>query len=318
MITNKYDITIIGAGPVGIYAAFYAAMKKLKVKIIDSNPNLGGQLQAIYPEKYIYDVPGFDKILAKDLIKNLEKQMNSVDESIEIVLNETVDYVRKSNDILEICTDKVCHYTKTVLITAGRGAFQPRLLGLDNEEKYQNIHYAVNDIKQFIDKKVIIFGGGDSAVDWANMLNGYAKEVTIVHRREKFRAHELSVDKMKSSLVNVLTSYVISAIDYNNNKINKIYLQSTNNKKDLEIEVDELIVLFGFLSSLGHIETWNLKMENKALAVNTFKQTNIKGIYAAGDACNYEGKVKMITSGFGEAVIAVSSAYDYINPKNKV
>ena len=316
MIKNAYDVTIIGAGPVGMYSAFYAALRKMKVKIIDSLPQLGGQLQAIYPEKYIYDLPGYPQVLAGDFIENLKKQMDTVGSDIDVVLNERVEYVRRRGDdnIIEICTEQTCHYTKTVLITAGKGAFQPRTLQLENEDFYRNIHYLVNDMNYFKDKKVVIFGGGDSAVDWANMLNGFSKEVTIVHRRDVFRAHEHSVEQMMNSDVSVLTSYAVDEVIGKENKISEIKLKSTKEEDPITVSTDEVIVLYGFLSSLGPIETWDLELENKALLVNQNKQTSIHGIYAAGDACIYPGKVKMITCGFGEGIIAVNSIYGYLNP----
>ncbi|QVK18760.1 NAD(P)/FAD-dependent oxidoreductase [Mycoplasmatota bacterium] len=319
MIENTYDVTIIGGGPVGMYAAFYASLRKLKVKIIDALPELGGQLQAVYPEKFIYDIPGFKEVKAKDVISNLKEQMASVNENIEVVLNERVEYVRRryEDNILEICTGNVCHYTKTVLITAGKGAFQPRTLGLSNEKQFSNIHYFITDVKHFEDKEVIIFGGGDSAVDWANMLNDIAKKVTIVHRRNDFRAHEHNVDKMKTSKINVLTPYVATKLEGSNGLVNKVHIKDTLTSEPKVIEVDDVIVLFGFLSSLGPIGTWDLTLEDRALLVDSHKQTNILGIYAAGDDCIYPGKVKMITCGFGEAVIAVNSIYRFIFPNHK-
>src|SRR5690554_2769429 len=260
MLENAYDVTIIGGGPIGMYAAFYAATRHLKVKIIDALQDLGGQLKALYPEKYIYDVPGFKEIKAKDLIDNLLMQMDSVIENIKIVLNEKVEYVRRreENDILEICTGNVCHYTKTVLITAGKGAFQPRTLGLPNENSFNNIHYHVTDIEKFHKKKVVIFGGGDSAVDWANMLEPIASSVTIVHRRNDFRAHEESINKMYNSTISILTPYVAKSLEGKSGQLNTIELQRTDINHIKTIEVDELIVLYGYLSSLGPIETWEL------------------------------------------------------------
>ncbi len=317
MIDNAYDVTIIGGGPVGMYAAFYASLQKLKVKIIDALPELGGQLEAIYPEKYIYDIPGFSKIKAEEVVLNLKEQMNSVKENIDIVLNEEVEYLRRRDDdnILEICTDNACHYTKTVLITAGKGAFQPRTLGLPNEKHFFNIHYFINDMKQFKNKKVILFGGGDSAVDWANMLNDIAKEVTIVHRREEFRAHAHSVSQMNHSDVKVLTPYVVEALEGDSGVVRRVLIKKRNSEEIKTIDVDDVIVLYGFLSSLGPIETWDLELENRSLLVDSNKQTNILGVYAAGDACIYPGKVKMITCGFGEVTIAINSIHKYLYPR---
>lgn len=319
MIENTYDVTIIGGGPIGMYAAFYASLRKLKVKIIDALPELGGQLQALYPEKFIYDIPGFKEAKAKDIVSNLKEQMDSVSENIDVVLNERVEYVRRryEDNILEICTGNVCHYTKTVLITAGKGAFQPRTLGLPNENQFFNIHYFIKDMNQFENKKVIIFGGGDSAIDWANMLNDITEKVTIVHRRNDFRAHEQSVENMKNSKIDVVTPYVATELEGTGGIVKNIRIKNTLTSETKVIEVDEVIVLFGFLSSLGPIETWDLTFEDRALLVDSHKRTNISGIYAAGDACIYPGKIKMITCGFGEATIAVNSIYRLLNPNQK-
>jgi len=316
---NKFDLTIIGAGPVGMYAAYYAALRDLRVKIIDSLTHLGGQLQALYPEKYIYDIPGFPQIKAEDLIKYLTTQLENVKDSVEIVLGERVEYLRRNEELnlLEICTDKLCHYSKTVLITAGKGAFQPRTLDLENEESFSNIHYFVNNMDKFKDKRVVIFGGGDSAVDWANMLKTVAQEVTVVHRRHEFRAHEKSVQEMLNSSVNVLTPYVATALEGRDGKVKKVYVNNVETNATLTLLVDEIIVLYGFLSSLGPIEGWDLTLEDRALLVDSKQATNISGIYAAGDACIYPGKVKMITCGFGEATIAINSIYQYLYPYKK-
>lgn len=314
---NAYDVTIIGAGPVGLYAAFYASLRRLKVKLIDALPEVGGQLQALYPEKYIYDIPGFPEIKAKDLIKNLHNQLSTVDDNIEIALNERVEYVRRQEEtnLLEICTDQNCHYSKTIIITAGNGAFQPRTLGIENEETYENIHYFVNNMDQFKEKKVAIFGGGDSAVDWANMLDGVAEEVHVIHRRDQFRAKPFSVQKMLESSAIIHTPYVIDGVESNGNVIQKINIKNKDEVKT--IEVDDVIVLFGFLSALGPIETWDLTLENKALVVNQKQATNIPGIFAAGDACTYDGKLKIITCGFGEATVAVNECFRHVHPEKR-
>lgn len=290
----------------------------MKVKIIDTLPEIGGQLAALYPEKNIYDVPGRSEVKAKDLIKNLHKQMKQFDDKIDIVLNETVEYVKKryDEDVFEICTNKLCHFSKTVLITAGKGAFQPRKLGVTNEEMIENLHYSVTNMKTFHDKRVAIFGGGDSAVDWANMLSEFTKEVSIIHRRNQFRAHEHSVELMKENGVNIFTPYVIK--DYiGQSEIDKVIIENSNTKEVKELEVDEVVVLFGYQSKLGPISEWDLEIDSNSLVVNSAQESSIHGIFAAGDACVYDGKIKMITSGFGEAATAVNSAYQYINPESK-
>ncbi|MEH6989708.1 NAD(P)/FAD-dependent oxidoreductase [Cytobacillus firmus] len=312
------DITIIGGGPVGLFTAFYAGMRKASVKVIESLPQLGGQLSALYPEKYIYDIAGFPKVRAQELVDNLLKQMNQFEPGI--CLGESVECISRLSDrSFAITTNKGTHYSKAVIITAGNGAFQPRKLNIDSEKKYENknLHYFVKDLKQFAGKKVVIFGGGDSAVDWALMLKPIAEQVTLIHRRDKFRAHEHSVEKLKDSKVEVLTPYIpleLAGAD----EIENVMVENTNSGETMLIPADDILVNFGFVSSLGPIKDWGLEIEKNAILVNSKMETNIAGIYAAGDICTYEGKVKLIASGFGEAPTAVSNAKVYIDPASKV
>ena len=204
-----YDITIIGGGPTGLFTAFYGGMRQASVKIIESLPQLGGQLSALYPEKYIYDVAGFPKIRAQELINNLKEQMAKFEPTV--ALEQSVEKLEKQEDgTFKLTTNKEVHYSKTVIITAGNGAFQPRRLELESAAQYErkNLHYFIDDLNKFAGQKVVVFGGGDSAVDWALMLEPIAKQVTIVHRRDKFRAHEHSVENLYNSKVNVKTPYV--------------------------------------------------------------------------------------------------------------
>lgn len=314
-----YDITIIGGGPTGLFTAFYGGMRQASVKIIESLPQLGGQLSALYPEKYIYDVAGFPKIRAQELINNLKEQMAKFEPSI--VLEEAVEQLERLEDnSFKLTTSKGIHYTKAIIITAGNGAFQPRRLELENAVQYEksNLHYFVDDLNKFAGQKVVICGGGDSAVDWALMLENIAEKVYIVHRRDKFRAHEHSVENLHNSKVEVKTPYIPSAIIGDDQKIKQIELEHANSGEKEIIDLDALIVNFGFISSLGPIKNWGLEIEKNAVTVNSKMETNIAGIYAAGDICTYEGKVKLIACGFGEAPIAVNNAKSYIDPKAKV
>lgn len=316
--SEVFDITIIGGGPVGLFTAFYAGMRQASVKIIESLPQLGGQLSALYPEKYIYDIAGFPKVLAQDLVNQLLEQMDQFD--TEICLEQSVEtIVRSTEGIFAITTTEETHYTKAIIITAGNGAFQPRKLKMEGEEKYENanLHYFVQNMSQFAGKKVVVFGGGDSAVDWSLMLEPIAEKVTLIHRRDKFRAHEHSVERLKQSKVEVLTPYVPAQL-IGDNKIEKVIVTEAKSGKPLEIEVDDVLVNYGFVSSIGPIKDWGLEIENNSIVVNSKMETNIKGIYAAGDICTYEGKVKLIASGFGEAPTAVSNAKVYIDPSAKV
>lgn len=314
-----YDITIIGGGPTGLFTAFYGGMRQASVKIIESLPQLGGQLSALYPEKYIYDVAGFPKIRAQELINNLKEQMAKFEPTV--VLEQSVEKLEKQPDgIFKLTTNKEIHYSKTIIITAGNGAFQPRRLELENASQYEgkNLHYFIEDLNQFAGKKVVVFGGGDSAVDWALMLEPIAEKVTIVHRRDKFRAHEHSVENLKNSKVEIKTPYVPAELIGDGEKIKQIVIQIANGEEKEVIDVDAVIVNFGFVSSLGPIKEWGLAIEKNSIVVNSKMETSIPGIYAAGDICTYDGKVKLIACGFGEAPTAVNNAKAYIDPKARV
>jgi thioredoxin reductase (NADPH) len=313
-----YDITIIGGGPTGLFTAFYGGMRQAKVKIIESLPQLGGQLTALYPEKYIYDVAGFPKIRAQELISNLKTQMKPFNPTI--CLGESVEQLEKQMDgTFKLTTNWNVHYSKTIIITAGNGAFQPRKLDLENAETFEssNLHYFVEDMNQFAGKKVVLFGGGDSAVDWALMLEPIAEKVILVHRRDKFRAHEHSVENLLKSSVGIKTPYFPSQL-IGDQSITEVVLEHAKNGQKEVWEVDDVIVNYGFISSLGPIKEWALKIEKNSIVVNSKQETNIPGIYAAGDICTYEGKVKLIVAGFGEGPTAVNNAKTYINPKERV
>ena len=308
-----FDITIIGGGPVGIFTAFYAGMRQASVKIIESLPQLGGQLTALYPEKYIYDIAGFPKIGAQELVDRLLEQMEQFETTI--CLGQAVETVDKEGDVFKLTTNEETHYTRTVIITAGNGAFQPRKMNVEGEEEFtgKNLHYFVQNVNEFAGKKVVLFGGGDSAVDWALMLEPIAEKVTLIHRRDKFRAHEHSVELLKQSNVEVLTPYVPVKL-VGKEKIEKVIIKETKGEELREIEVDDVLANYGFVSSLGPIKNWGLEIEKNSIVVNSKMETNIKGIYATGDICTYDGKVKLIATGFGESPIAVSNAKVYIDP----
>lgn len=312
-----FDVTIIGAGPVGLFTAFYAGLRQMSVQIIDSLPEIGGQLTALYPEKFIYDVAGFPKIRAKDLVSNLQQQMMQFHPSI--FLNETVEHVEKQPDnLFSVKTNRENYLTKSIIITAGNGAFQPRKLAIEGAETFEgvNLHYFIKELDQFKEKEVVLFGGGDSAVDWATMLEPIAKKVTLVHRRNEFRAHESSVENLLKTTVNIMTPYVPDKI-IGDNRIEKIVLTNVNSSEQITVDADDVIVNYGFVSSLGPIKNWGLTIEKNSILVNSKMETNIPGIFACGDVCSYDGKVKLIATGFGEAPIAVSSAKMFVDPSAK-
>lgn len=312
------DLLIIGGGPAGMFAAFYGGMRQASVTLIESMPQLGGQLAALYPEKYIYDVAGFPKITAQELVDNLSRQMDMFQSDIR--LEEKVVSVQKLDERhFVITTDKAEYHSKAIIITAGVGAFEPRRLELPEAARFEkaNLHYFVNDLNAFKDKKVLISGGGDSAVDWALMLEPIAEQVTLIHRRDKFRAHEHSVEKLMSSKVNVITPSEITEL-HGEEFITKVTLSHIKTKEVQEIEVDSVIVNFGFISSLGPIAEWGVEIQGNSIVVDSRMETSIPGIFAAGDINTYPGKLKLIAVGFGEAPTAVNNAKVYIDPEAKL
>lgn len=315
---DPVDILIIGGGPAGMFAAFYGGMRQASVKLIESMPQLGGQLAALYPEKYIYDVAGFPKVTAQELVDRLREQLTHFQQ--EICLEEKVLNVNKLDErLFEIITDKTKHYAKAVIITAGVGAFEPRRLELPEATGFEkkNLHYFVGDLQRFQGKKVLISGGGDSAVDWSLMLEPIAESVTLIHRRDKFRAHEHSVENLMNSKVNILTSKEITAL-HGEESITKVTLSDVKTLETIELEVDAVIVNFGFISSLGPIADWGIQIQGGSIIVDTRMETNIAGIFAAGDVTTYPGKLKLIAVGFGEAPTAINNAKVYVDPGAKL
>jgi thioredoxin reductase (NADPH) len=293
-------------------------MRQAKVKILESLPQLGGQLSALYPEKFIYDIAGFPKVRAQELVENLKEQMKVFEPTV--CLEEAVEMIhRQVDDTFKITTNRDDHYSKSIIITAGNGAFQPRKLELEDAVQFENsnLHYFVDDMNKFRDRKVAILGGGDSAVDWALMLEPIAKKVTLIHRRDKFRAHEHSVEQLMNSSIEVKTPYIPSEL-IGTDQITQIVLEHTKTQQIEVIDIDDLIVNYGFVSSLGPIKEWGLNIAKNAIVVNSKQETNIPGIYSAGDICTYEGKVKLIASGFGEGPTAVNNAKAYLDPKAKL
>ncbi len=312
------DLLIIGGGPAGMFAAFYGGMRQASVTLIESMPQLGGQLAALYPEKYIYDVAGFPKVTAQELVDNLSRQMDMFQSDIR--LEEKVVSVQKRDERhFVVTTDKAEYHSKAIIITAGVGAFEPRRLELPEAGRFEkaNLHYFVNDLNAFKDKKVLISGGGDSAVDWALMLEPIAEQVTLIHRRDKFRAHEHSVEKLMASKVNVITPSEITAL-HGEEFITKVTLSHIKTKETQEIDVDSVIVNFGFIASLGPIAEWGVEIQGNSIVVDSRMETSIPGIFAAGDINTYPGKLKLIAVGFGEAPTAVNNAKVYIDPEAKL
>src|SRR5579864_5178808 len=296
---DLFDVTIIGGGPVGLYGAYYSGFRTLRTKIVESLDALGGQITALYPEKPIYDVAGFPKIIGRQLVDNLVEQA--------------------TDGTLRLTTNRARHASKVLGIPAGIGAFHPKTFKKPEIDSYEGrgLHYFVKSFQDFAGKRVLIAGGGDSAVDWANNLVGIARSVTLIHRRDQFRAAEDSVQKMLNSPVTVKLFYELRGLE-GKDRLERAVIFNNKTNAEETVEVDAVIASLGFLSTLGPIADWGLELEHDSIRVNTRMETNLAGVYGAGDIVVYPGKVKLIATGFGEAATAVNNAAQYINPKASV
>jgi ferredoxin/flavodoxin---NADP+ reductase len=319
------DISIIGGGPTGLFAAFYAGMRGATARIIDALPALGGQLMALYPEKYVFDVAGFPKVLAKDLVRDMATQ--GLQFGATTHLGEVVTGLRRvengdgSHFVLETSEDD--YPTRTIIIAAGIGAFEARRLGIEGEDGYEErgLYFKVIDPKQFENKRVLLVGGGDSAFDWAVNLQGVAKSVMLIHRRDGFRAHQATINQVQdfhhSGKCELRTFWEVKAL-HGNGRVERVTLFNSKTKAEETLEIDAVIPLLGFHSDLGAIKEWGLDTEKADIKVDQVMATNVPGIYAAGDITSYPGKLKLIATGAAEACIAVNNAVHLINPKAKV
>jgi len=312
------DVTIIGAGPTGLFGAFYAGMRNMSVKIVDALPEAGGQLAALYPEKYIYDAPGFPKVVAKDLVQMLLEQAaqwNPIMCLGERVLSLTQD----ADGHWTIGTDKNEHKTRTVVVCAGVGAFAPNKLNAPGVTELEGVgvHYFVKEKAAFKDKNLLIVGGGDSAVDWALNLQDVAKSITLIHRRDEFRAHESSVTEMRNSAARILTPYEVKEVA-GDGKIERVTILQNKTQEEETLDVDAILVNIGFKADIGPIREWGLTLEKRGIVVNTRMETNLPGVYAAGDIAAEEVKMNLIATGYGQAALAVNVAKNYIDPKSSI
>ena len=314
-----FDITIIGGGPVGMFTAFYAGLRQARVKVIEALPQLGGQPGMLYAEKKIYDIAAIPEVTGEKLIKDLHEQLSRFDTTI-VYEEEAFELNKNEKGIFEIQTNKCLHHSKAVIISSGNGAFRPRKLEIDHAEEYEeaNLHYFVNNIESFRNKTVAICGGGDSAVDWALTLEPIAEKVILIHRRPQFRAQEHSLHLLSHSSIEVLTPYIPLSIHGDGAKLSSVVLQEVRKEHTVEVEVDDFLINYGFSSSIGGLKKWGYQVKGNAIVVNSKMETTIPGVYAVGDICTYEGKVKLIASGFGEAPTAINNAMAFINPDTRV
>ena len=320
MITT--DILIIGSGPTGLFAVFEAGLLKLKCHILDALPQVGGQLSELYPKKPIYDIPGFPEVLAGDLVDNLMEQIKQFQPGF--TLGERAETIKKRADGSFIVTSNKGTKIKAsvIAIAGGLGSFEPRKPLIEDIEFYENkgIKYFIKNPEKFRDKRVVISGGGDSALDWSIFLSNIASEVTLIHRRNEFRGALDSVEKVQelkdAGKIKLITPAEVIGLNGSE------HLESVDIDKDgahQNIKTDYFIPLFGLTPKLGPIADWGLEIEKNAIKVNNALdyQTNIPGIFAIGDVNTYPGKLKLILCGFHEATIMCQAAYQIINPGKK-
>ena len=324
MVHDSRDITIIGGGPTGLFAMFYAGMRQVSAQIVDALAEPGGQLSALYPEKFIFDVAGFPQILAKDLVRALVEQNKRFAGTMH--LGQRVTTLEKDGDHFVLVTETDRFPTKTLILAAGIGAFSPRRLPQACAEPWygKGIHDVVTDPERFRGQRVVIIGGGDTAFDWGVQLLPRARSVALVHRTDRFRAHDATVNEYKAAVdagraamytFHELADVVCKA---GTDRFSHLVLRDVKTKTTREIEADVVLPMLGFVSHMGAISEWGLTLQKDEIVVNSQMETGREGIYAAGDVTTYPGKLKLIATGFSEAAIAVNQAVHWIYPDKKI
>ncbi len=318
------DICIIGAGPVGLFAVFEAGLLKLRCHVVDALPQPGGQLSEIYPKKPIYDIPGYPEILAGDLVDNLMKQIAPFHPTF--TLGERVERFAKLDDgsFQLYTTDGTEIQCRAVAIAGGLGSFEPRKPAVDSLERFEGgrgVHYMVRDPEHFRDKKIVIAGGGDSALDWTNFLANVASEVTLVHRGTTFRGAADSAEKVQklheAGKIKLVLSSNVTHLHGDDELLQQVTITGNNGQAET-VPVDAFVPLFGLTPKLGPIGDWNLDLTDDAVLVNTEDySTSLPGVYAIGDINTYPGKLKLILCGFHEAALMCQGAFKYIYPDKK-
>lgn len=321
--TFETDIIIIGAGPVGLFAVFEAGLLKLRCHLIDILPQVGGQLSEIYPKKPIYDIPGCPSILAGDLVSNLMKQIAPFHPNF--TLSERAEYIERQADGRWLVTTQrgVRHIAPVIFVAGGLGSFEPRKPPIDNIAEFEDhgVEYFVRNPEMYQGSRVVIAGGGDSALDWTIYLANIAKEITLIHRRTEFRGALDSVEKVQHLVekgkVRLITNAQITGLQGNGKLESLTVLHDTEGKSQLPC--DHFVPLFGLTPKLGPIADWGLNVDKNAIEVNTFDYaTNVPGIFAIGDINTYPGKLKLILCGFHEATLACQSAFKIVHPDKKL
>jgi thioredoxin reductase len=323
------DITVIGAGPVGLCTAFWAGMRQASARVIDSLPEIGGQCTTLYPEKWIFDVPGLPKILGRDLVEQLRKQIEPFDVPVhtETTAHEIAWEGEGEDRIVVLKTDRGELRSRAVIIAGGHGAFEPKRLPISDVDlapwEGRGVSYLVGDKQEFAGKKVVIVGGGDSACDWVLNLLDTAEKVTLVHRRDGFRAHEATVAQVEEAAtteqVDLQVPYVIKEVQ-GNGSVQGVVLHhaSDDAAETVEVQCDALLLQLGFSTKLGPLKEWGLELEKNAIMVDPLFATNLERVWACGDITTFDGKIKLIATGFGEAATAVAQAVHSFRPEMRL
>ncbi len=312
--TVEADVLIIGAGPTGLFAAYYAGFRGHRVAVVDSLPELGGQITAMYPEKQILDVAGFPSVKGRDLVEGLVEQAATADPTY--LLDRTASTLSAGEDGVVVgLDDGTTVHAGAVLITAGIGKFSPRALPAQGDWLGRGLEFFVPSFAPYAGKDVVIVGGGDSAFDWAVHLEPVARSVTLVHRRDAFRAHERTVQQVRDSSVRIITKAEVSAIS-GNGTVESVDV--TVGEETTTLPCQAVVAALGFIADLGPMQQWGLDVEKRHIVVSPSMQTNLPRVFAAGDITEYDGKVRLIAVGFGEAATAVNNATVAIDPHAKV
>jgi thioredoxin reductase (NADPH) len=316
------DITIIGGGPTGLFASFYAGMRGATAQIVDTLPQLGGQLTALYPEKYIFDVAGFPKILAKDLVRDLAEQAGQF--GFPSHLGQHVMALEEEDGHFVLVTETDRFPTRSVLVAAGIGAFSPRRLPQQCAEAWygRGIFDNVVDPEKFRGQKIVIIGGGDSAFDWCHQLRDRAASVTLVHRSDKYRAHGATVAEVQAAVdagkTVLLPFHELNDVLSIDGTLSGIVVKDVKTKETKNLEADVILPMLGFISDIGPLAEWGLTLEKNEIVVNSMMETGRPGIYAAGDITAYPGKLKLILSGFHEGALMAQAAFRICRPNDKL
>ncbi len=313
-MNRQVDLLIVGAGPAGLYAAYYAGFRGLSVGVVDSLPELGGQITAMYPEKDILDVAGFPVVKGKELVSGLVAQAATADPTYLLGRSAMTLETSESGPVRIGLDDGTEIESKAAIITAGIGKFSPRPLPAADAWPGDEVAFFVPSFDPYRDKDVVVVGGGDSAFDWALALEPVATSVTLVHRREAFRAHQATVDKVRAGSTRIITSSNVSRL-VGEGALAAVEVEHVKSKETQTLPAQAVVAALGFVADLGPIQQWGLETDKRHIVVDSTTATNLPRVFAAGDISDYPGKVRLIATGFGEAATAVNNAAVVIDPE---